>query len=78
LGRYAAQSTSPIRHLGGLIITAHAATEKSAVSTDQSSGRTIHGIRYPMQAGLLDPTAFAQSIDTLIASLKLSSEALFR
>jgi hypothetical protein len=78
LGRYAAQSTSPIRHLGGLIITAHAATEKSAVSTDQSSGRTIHGIRYPMQAGLLDPTAFAQSIDTLNASLKLSSEALFR
>jgi hypothetical protein len=78
LGRYATQSTSPIGHLGGLVITAHAAAEMSAVATDQSSGRTIHGIRYPMQAGLLDPKAFAESINTLISSLKLSTEALFR
>jgi hypothetical protein len=78
LAKYAAQPNIPVKHIGGLLITAHAQAESATTDSDHSAGKTIHGLRLPMNTGLLDTKAFAQIVTTLNKSLQASTEALFR
>jgi hypothetical protein len=78
LAKYAAQPNIPVKHIGGLLVTAHAQADSAMTSADQSSGKTVHGLRMPMNTGLLEAEAFAQVISSLNKSLQASTEALFR
>jgi hypothetical protein len=78
LARYASQPNTPLKRIGGLIITAHAQADCAAKDSDHSWGQFIHGLRLPMNAGMLQPSDFSQAIESLSESLKASTEALFR
>lgn len=78
LSKYAGQPTIPVKHIGGLLVTAHALAKTATTSSDRSSGVNIHGVRLPMNAGILEGAEFAQVIDELHGALKLSAETLFR
>jgi hypothetical protein len=78
LSKYAGQPTIPVKHIGGLLVTAHALAKTATTSSDRSSGVNIHGVRLPMNAGILEAAEFTQVIDELHGALKLSAETLFR
>ena len=78
LAKYAAQPNIPVKHLGGLLVTAHSQADRAATFVDQSAGKSVHGLRVPMHTGLLEAVAFAQVIAALHKSLQASTEALFR
>jgi hypothetical protein len=78
LSKYAGQPTIPVKHIGGLLVTAHALAKTATTSSDRSSGVNIHGVRLPMNAGILEGAEFAQVVEELHGALKLSAETLFR
>ncbi len=78
LAQYASQPNVPVRQIGGLLFSAHSLTEKAELTTERSGGKTIHGLRMPMHAGMMDAHAFAQVIASINEALKASTEALFR
>lgn len=78
LAKYAAQPNIPVKHISGLLVTAHAQADQAVALVDRSAGKTIHGLRLPMNIGLLETEAFAQVIASLHKSLQASAEALFR
>lgn len=78
LARYATQPNIPVRHIGGLLITAHSLAEKGEVSEDKSTTKTVHGLRMPMHSGMLEAQEFAQVVESINGVLKASTEALFR
>ena len=78
LVRYATQPNIPVRHIGGLLITAHSLAEKGEVSADKSAEKTVHGLRMPMHTGMLEAQEFAQVVESINGVLKASMEALFR
>jgi hypothetical protein len=67
-----------VRQIGGLLISAHSLAEKAELTTEKSAGKTMHGLRMPMRAGMMDAQAFAQVIASTNEALKASTEALFR
>jgi hypothetical protein len=78
LARYATQPKIPVRHIGGLLITAHSLAEKGDFSADKSTANTVHGLRMPMHTGMLEAQEFAQVVESINGVLKASTEALFR
>ncbi len=78
MSKYAGQPNIPVKRVGGLLVTAHSQARAGTSSTDRSSGVPIHGLRLPMNTGILDEAEFAQVIDSLHSTLKLSTESLFR
>jgi hypothetical protein len=78
LARYATQPKIPVRHIGGLLITAHSLAEKGEFSSDKSPAKTVHGLRMPMHTGMLEAQEFAQVVESINGVIKASTEALFR
>jgi hypothetical protein len=78
LAQYASQPNIPVRQIGGLLFTAHSMAEKAELTTEKSAGKTIHGLRMPMHAGMMDAHAFAQVVTSINEALQASTEALFR
>lgn len=78
LAKYAFQPNIPVKHIGGVLVTAHAEAEQAVDVVDRSAGKTIHGLRIPMKTGLLEAEAFAQVIASLQKTLQASTEVLFR
>jgi len=78
LARYATQPKIPVRHIGGLLITAHSLAEKGELSADKSTANTVHGLRMPMHSGMLEAQEFAQVVESINGVLKASTGALFR
>lgn len=78
LAKYATQPNIPVKHLGGLLVTAHAQADRAVALVDRSAGKSIHGLRVPMHTGLLEAEAFAQVIAALHKSLQASTEVLFQ
>jgi Domain of unknown function (DUF2357) len=78
LVRYASQPNTALKHVGGLIITAHVQADRATMHSDHSSGKYIHGLRLPMSAGMLAPEDFSQVINLLGKSLIAATEVLLR
>lgn len=78
LAKYAGQPNTPLKHIGGLIITAHSQADRAVAIVDRSAGKTVQGLRMPMDVGTLGPQDFAEIIDSINRALRTSTEALFR
>jgi hypothetical protein len=78
LARYASQPNIPVKHIGGLLISAHSSAERGEMAMDKSAGKAIHGVRVPMHSGAMEAQAFDQVTASINEALKASTEGLFR
>lgn len=78
LANYQSYSNNSVKKLCGLLITAHADSNKPFITSNNSNSKNTVGLCMPMNSGTLNADEFEQVVKALSDSLKLSIETLFR